>query len=176
MSIISKLAAIFAVLILKPGVSWAGTPIKSQNAEMKTEYAIIELAVEKRAFLLNCPLRIKLTSRKAPLYVQLILEQIPLCSLKLRSETGRDCEYTSYGTKVLTPSDHFGVYTQEIPRGASKEWTLPLEKFFLLSPGKWTVEFEMDVKVRTGPDNLNDHRVKCPLFEITISPNGNQTI
>jgi hypothetical protein len=111
----------------------------SEHQAWQTNHAIVEIAVDQGYSATNCPLQITITSRDRPLSVY-VSGGIPAGVIKVQDQHGMDCPYTEYGKSVINQTDEFSVFMESIPSGASRTWTLPLEKYFMLTPGKWWIE------------------------------------
>ena len=95
---------------------------------------------------------------------------VPRCSLEITDDKGKTCEYTVPGEHIF----EFGIIHEgrevKIPSGESKQWTIPLEEYFKLYAGTFTLNLTAIIdqgEVIKSPEQVRHLKVPPLHFKVT---------
>ena len=136
----------------------------------KTENAVVTVAIESNCTAAHCPVRIEIKNiGSVILNIVNWGDEAFSCKLKLTDHQGRACPYTRYGAGTM-PGRTGSIRNAPIGWAAPLKLEIPLEKYFVLTPGEWFLECVVPLD-----DRINDLTVDVPPFSFSI-PNhaGNE--
>ena len=135
--------ALLALSVISPEcLAEEGMKQNNESQTMKTENAEIEIKIDNNCTVSHCPVRVEIRSI-GPESVRLHMEdyggEALSCKLKVTDRQGHACPYTQYGRGRLIRAigNSRLVY---VGRSTPLKFVIPLEKYFILTPGEWILE------------------------------------
>ncbi len=114
---------------------------------IKIETLVAKLGIARHYAIDNCVLKFELVESVPDMTRVAETGGLAMCKIRLTDPKGNPCRYSEYGASTVGAFAWIGYDANfgALKSGELRTFLYPLEKLFILSPGIWNLEFDINL-------------------------------